>query len=426
MLEADAFEIESFLSPALIMTALAAFLLSSVHIYVSGYIKIPYKKFFTLLVAFSGIFVLMKEGGKIYIDKTNPDSSLRYYLGTRNIVPLSFFAVLQTYYVEEKKSTALLSLPSASDFPSQCAEKEKPIVVLVVGESARGDHFSLNGYPRETNPRLKTEANIINLGIARSFDIQTRKSLIGLLTNATESQRKPTVGSFISLFNKHNFMTCFFSRQNRLGRSGHLTDALVSSAQEVKYLRNHADQDMIPYVRETVDKYGQGILMLLHTTGSHFDYHKNYTPAFRRFIPDDYTPESLMENRQKVINAYDNTIVKTDDFLFRLYELLRERDAVVVYVSDHGQLLGEHDRFLHAIGGSGANYPEQKNIPFFFWYSDSFALKRPELIRNLKAAAGSGRTFTHDYVYHTLIALGGIDSAVVEPHFDLTRFGTMQ
>lgn len=426
ILEADAFEVSSFLSPLLILMALGALFCASFHIYGSRFIKISNKKFFVLLIALSGIFIGMKEGGKFYIDKTNPDSSLRYYLGTRNIVPLSFFAVMQTYYVEEKKSTALLSLPLASDFPSECNEKEKPIVILVLGESARGDHFRLNGYGRDTNPLLSNETNIINLGIARSFDIQTRKSLIGLLTNASEAYRKPTIGSFISLYNKHQFVTCFFSRQNKLGRSGHLTDALVSSSQQVKYLRNSADQDMIPYVQEVLDKYDDGILILLHTTGSHYDYHKNYTAEFRRFIPDDYTPESMMEHRQNVINAYDNTIVKTDDFLFKLYDILRERDAVVLYVSDHGQLLGEHERFLHAIGGTGITYPEQKNIPFFFWYSDSFAAKRPKMIQNLKSAAASGKTFTHDYVYHTMISLGGISSSVVETPLDLTLFGVQR
>lgn len=426
MMEANAFEIESFLSPMLILTVLASFLCAFMHIYIINYIKINNKKIFVLIFILSGMFILMKEGGKLYIDKNDPDSSLRYYLGTRNIVPLSFFSALQTYYIEEKKSTDLLKLPLASDFPSECNQKEKPIIVLVLGESARGDHFSLNGYSRETNPYLKKERNIINLGIAQSFDIQTRKSLIGMLTNATESQRKPTIGSFISLYNKHGFMTCFFSRQNRLGRSGHLTDALISSAQQVKYLQNSTDQDILPSVEKVLKEYTAGILMLLHTTGSHFDYHKNYTKDFRRFVPDEYSPEKLMDYRQNVINAYDNTIVKTDDFLYQLYERLRERDAIVVYVSDHGQLLGEHDRFLHAIGGNGINYPEQKNIPFFFWYSDSFAAKRPEVVLCLKAAATSGKTFTHDYIYHTMIALGGIDSAVVEPHLDLTRFGTIQ
>lgn len=133
----------------------------------------------------------------------------------------------------------------------------------------------------------------------------------------------------------------------------------------------------------------------------------------------------MMEHRQNVINAYDNTIVKTDDFLAKLYAQLKDYDAIVVYVSDHGQLLGEHGRFLHAIGGTGTEYPEQKNIPFFFWYSDLFAEKHGDIVAALKQASTSGKIFTHDYLYHTVIALGGIRSKAVEPQLDITGLGTL-
>ena len=174
-----------------------------------------------------------------------------------------------------------------------------------------------------------------------------------MLTNATEENRVPTMGSFIPLFNKHGFMTCFYSRQNKLGRSGHLTDALIGSSKDIRYFSSPTDQDLLKETEPLFKTYQHGLLLLLHTTGSHYDYRGNYTETFKVFAPDEYTPESMMEHRQNVINAYDNTIVKTDDFLAKLYAQLKDHDAIVVYVSDHGQLLGEHGRFLHAIGGTG-------------------------------------------------------------------------
>lgn len=224
MLEANAFEIKSFLSIPLVFTAILALVVSAAHAYLLRFVRISNKKWIAGLLLLVSAFLILKEGGKLYIDKTDPESPLRTYLGTRNIVPLSFFSVFKTYWVEEEKSQRLASLPSPADLPSECGA-DKPIVVLVLGESARGDHFSLNGYQRKTNPQLEQVSHIINLGIARSFAVQTRNSLIGMLTNATEENRVPTMGSFIPLFNKHGFMTCFYSRQNRLGRSGHLTDA---------------------------------------------------------------------------------------------------------------------------------------------------------------------------------------------------------
>ena len=424
MLEANAFEIKSFLSIPLVFTAILAIVVSAAHAYLLRFVRISNKKWIAGLLLLVSAFLILKEGGKLYIDKTDPESPLRTYLGTRNIVPLSFFSVFKTYWVEEEKSQRLASLPSPADLPSECGA-DKPIVVLVLGESARGDHFSLNGYQRKTNPQLEQVSHIINLGIARSFAVQTRNSLIGMLTNATEENRVPTMGSFIPLFNKHGFMTCFYSRQNRLGRSGHLTDALIGSSKEIRYFHSPTDQDLLKETEPLFKAYPNGLLLLLHTTGSHYDYRGNYTNTFKVFVPDEYTPESMMAHRQNVINAYDNTIVKTDDFLAKLYAQLKGYDAIVVYVSDHGQLLGEHGRFLHAIGGTGTEYPEQKNIPFFFWYSELFAEKRGDVVAALKQAATSGKTFTHDYLYHTIIALGGIRSKAVEPQLDITGMGSL-
>lgn len=424
MLEANAFEIKSFLSIPLVFTAILALVVSAAHAYLLRFVRISNKKWIAGLLLLVSAFLILKEGGKLYIDKTDPESPLRTYLGTRNIVPLSFFSVFKTYWVEEEKSQRLASLPSPADLPSECGA-DKPIVVLVLGESARGDHFSLNGYQRKTNPQLEQVSHIINLGIARSFAVQTRNSLIGMLTNATEKNRVPTMGSFIPLFNKHGFMTCFYSRQNRLGRSGHLTDALIGSSKEIRYFHSPTDQDLLKETEPLFKAYPNGLLLLLHTTGSHYDYRGNYTDTFKVFVPDEYTPESMMAHRQNVINAYDNTIVKTDDFLAKLYAQLKGYDAIVVYVSDHGQLLGEHGRFLHAIGGTGTEYPEQKNIPFFFWYSELFAKKRGDVVAALKKAATSGKTFTHDYLYHTIIALGGIRSKAVEPQLDITGMGSL-
>ncbi len=93
---------------------------------------------------------------------------------TGNIAPISLCSLLRIYRIEESKAERLASLPAAADFPSVCSD-DKLVVVFVFGESARGDHFSLNGYARETCPNLEKEINIINMCIARSFDIQTRK-----------------------------------------------------------------------------------------------------------------------------------------------------------------------------------------------------------------------------------------------------------
>ena len=87
--------------------------------------------------------------------------------------------------------------------------------------------------------------------------------------------------------------------------------------------------------------------------------------------------------------------------------------------------LKEKGVWIYGADMDGTDYPEQKNIPFFFWYSDLFAEKHGDIVAALKHASTSGKIFTHDYLYHTVIALGGIRSKAVEPQLDITGLGTL-
>ena len=182
-------------------------MVSAAHAYLLRFVRISNKKWIAGLLLLVSAFLILKEGGKLYIDKTDPESPLRTYLGTRNIVPLSFFSVFKTYWVEEEKSQRLLRCLRRRICPPNVGLTSPSLSSCWAKVPWRS--FSLNGYQRETNPQLEQVSHIINLGIARSFAVQTRNSLIGMLTNATEEDRVPTMGSFIPLFNKHGFMTCF-------------------------------------------------------------------------------------------------------------------------------------------------------------------------------------------------------------------------
>ena len=107
MLEANAFEIKSFLSIPLVVTAILAIVISIVHAYLLRFVRISNKKWIASLLLLISSFLILKEGGKLYIDETDPESPLRMYLATRNIVPLSFFSVFKTYWVEEEQSQRL-------------------------------------------------------------------------------------------------------------------------------------------------------------------------------------------------------------------------------------------------------------------------------------------------------------------------------
>ncbi|MDR2726474.1 MAG: sulfatase-like hydrolase/transferase, partial [Deltaproteobacteria bacterium] len=112
---------------------------------------------------------------------------------------------------------------------------------------------------------------------------------------------------------------------------------------------------------------------------------------------------------------YDNTVLQTDDLLGRLIDMLRDRLAVLIYASDHGESLGEGGEVMH--GGEGK--AEHWRIPFFIWHSDAYARQYPEIVAGLRDHVG--QSISHDHLYHTVIGLGGLRSAGVDPELDLTN-----
>lgn len=414
-LEANKFEITSYLSPTLFIVIVGGALLGFFQAYLSRHLRqLPFftRLFVVLLTALLSIGCY--EVSTRVLKSTGQSDTARL-ASLSKVTPVSIVKALQLYYKEEKKAEKLLALPTAQTIQSTLQFDEKPIIVFVIGESARAGNFSLNGYSRRTNPLLEKEENLINLGVAESFDTSTRRSLIGMLTNATRENRKPSLGSFVTFFNKHNYNTYFFSLQNRLGRSGHLTDALISSSKTVKYMKGQ-DPALLPVLQQVVrqDESMNGSLILLHTKGSHFSYRSNYTNEFRVFLPDQYTNEEYKENITPFINAYDNTIVKTDWMLSQAIEILRNRNAVLVYTSDHGESLGENGQMFH--GGTDA---VQKKVPFMIWLSAKYRADHPDITKALLSV--SKNIISHDNLYHTILGLGGIESPAFNSSLDLTR-----
>jgi len=176
------------------------------------------------------------------------------------------------------------------------------------------------------------------------------------------------------------------------------------------------DHSLLPKVLQALDKPSSGgKFITLITNGSHAKYSHQYGEEFRIFTPDDYTNENMLEHLEQVRNAYDNTVLQTDDLLGRLIDMLRDRLAVLIYASDHGESLGEGGEVMH--GGEGK--AEHWRIPFFIWHSDAYARQYPEIVAGLRDHVG--QSISHDHLYHTVIGLGGLRSAGVDPELDLTN-----
>ncbi|NJB66800.1 glucan phosphoethanolaminetransferase (alkaline phosphatase superfamily) [Desulfobaculum xiamenense] len=415
LLEADGFEVNSFLTWKLAVLLAFGVGLGVIHARLARVLDaLPVRRYCVLVLAVLGVTAIAYRGSWFMLQQLDRQT-VREAIAMQRIMPISIPKALRMYVHEERKIEEMLNLPSPAELTSEAVGEEKrPVVVFVIGESAQAQHFGINGYERDTTPKLAAEQNLLNFGVCQAYANTTRKALIGMLTDATLGRRKPSCGSFIHVYNKHGYGTHFFSVQNKLGRSGHLTDALVACSDDVRYMHG-TDHVLLEPLKEVLDARNGGELVLLHMRGSHFSYREDYTDEFRKFVPDDYGNENLAKYRNEVINAYDNSIVKTDDFLYSIISMLRDRNAVVVYTSDHGDSLGKRGVFLHGVTISD----EQFNVPFLVWYSNAYAAAFPESVRSLAASVGG--KVTHDNIFHTMIGLGGIRSDSVSLPLDLAH-----
>lgn len=311
-----------------------------------------------------------------------------------------------------------LPLPSARFIDSQAV-----VVVLVIGESARATNFSLYGYARPTNPLL-AEAGVTALPNTRSCATYTTESLRCMLSY---------VGSSTPLRDSHEPLPSYVQRHGvevtwRANNWGHppIKVAKFESADDIR--KQCVGNDCARLAYDEVLLYGlerqirasdaHKKLVVLHTTGSHGpQYFSKYPPEFEVFKPVCRTVEQSKCSTEELVNAYDNTILYTDYFLSRVISLLKSLDgmpAVMLYVSDHGESLGEYGLYLHGTPYSIA--PDvQKDIPFVVWASDSFAGRDGFA----KRAARSQPRYSHDFVFHSVLGALGMTSDVHNRNLDL-------
>lgn len=314
--------------------------------------------------------------------------------------------------------------PIALDAQRRPAASGKPrVVVMVVGETARAANFQLDGYPRATTPELAATPGVVNLSQLYSCGTATAVSV-----------------------------PCMFSRlgQSRFSRSRakaeeNVLDVLQRTGVAVQWRDNNSDSKGVakrmPYLNlrlstdpKFCDADGchdeillQGLdaqianssgdqLIVLHLLGSHGpSYYKRYPPVFRRFKPDCARDDVQSCAQQEIVNAYDNTVLYTDHVLGRLIGMLASyRDRVeptLIYMSDHGESLGESGLYLHGLPYAMAPQ-EQTHIPGVIWSpSHEFGCM----------SARQDAAISHDNLFHTLLGLFTVRTVEYHPQADFLQ-----
>ncbi|MFO1241684.1 MAG: sulfatase-like hydrolase/transferase [Rickettsiales bacterium] len=352
---------------------------------------------------------------------------------TYGTAPYNFFYASGEYFLNRWQVIHTTRL-DISTMPATLAnENDDLTIIFVMGESARGDHFGLNGYARQTTPLLSKEMHLISFPHVTSCEVLTRYSVPCIITRATAKDpfAASTETSFITIFKKLGFPAVWLNGQLMMSLLADV-NIMEHSRLSNEYLTDlnmRYDGDALPFVQTMLTKYPKKLFFVVHSIGSHWVYTNRYPAAFRKWTPvcKEYSTSitgSTQITQMKrcphnaLVNSYDNSILYTDDFLHKTISLVKHRNALVIYTSDHGESLGENGHFLH---GQEADrwIPEQRNVPLMFWASDIFIKKNPERYKAL--IANSRKPASHDNLFHSTLDCAGIDSSVIDKSLSLCR-----
>jgi glucan phosphoethanolaminetransferase (alkaline phosphatase superfamily) len=312
------------------------------------------------------------------------------------------------------------------------ATSEREVHIVVLGESARFDSFQLNGYDRETNPRLIKRSGMIAFSNVSAPATITLQSVPLLLTDATPASLPEAIHrpSILSVFNKAGYDVHWLSTQRKHGMwdttcSVYSDDADSSQflsgklAASLKHYSSAMDMELLPKVSEILSKAGPRVLLVLHTMGSHYQYPDRYPPSHNHFPADRVICDQALsqgivteEHKLHMTNAYDNTVRYTDELLDSLITLVDQPKtlATVTFISDHGENSAQAPMLACA---HGIPTHDVLHIPMFVWLSKDYEAARGSQTQSLRAnreASLAGGT-----LFHTLIEMADLKASVLQP-----------
>ena len=291
---------------------------------------------------------------------------------------------------------------------------KRELMIMVVGETARADRFSLNGYQRDTNPLLSKQdivsfSNVSSCGTSTGVSVPCMFSALGrknydkekalaqenaldvLAKNGVEVLWRDNNSDSKGVATRVPYEDFKTPTHNPICKGECRDIGMLSGLDE--YIQQHADKD---------------IFIVLHQMGNHGpEYYRRYPKEFERFKPACQTGELRDCTQQEIDNAYDNAILYTDYFLSEVIQFLKKYDGnhetAMLYVADHGESLGEHGVYLHAAPYLIAP-KEQTHVPAIVWVGKNFDYNLSDI------AFYEKYPLSHDDLFCTLLASYEVDT----------------
>lgn len=316
----------------------------------------------------------------------------------------------------------------ASRNPAWQTHARKSLTVLVVGESARAENFGILGYNRDTTPKLNHEAGLIAFTDVHSCGTETAVSVPCMFSNmgrkGYDASKARNEEGLLDVLKRAGLEVIW--RDNQSGCKGtcdRVTVQDVSNLKDPDLCANSEcrDEILLQGLQHFIDTLDKDTVLVLHQMGSHGpEYFKRYPKEYEHFTPVCESNALNNCSRESIVNGYDNTLVYTDHVLSTLIDLLRANqdkvDTAMLYLSDHGESLGEYNLFLH-----GTPYmlaPEQqKHVAMLAWFSDNY--QKSFSVDTHCLQLSRDKPLTQDNLFHSMLGLLEVSSQVYNPDLDM-------
>ena len=302
-------------------------------------------------------------------------------------------------------------------------EQDPPTIVFVIGESHNKHHSQIYGYGLPTSPKLSKEQNLVVYNNASTPVCHTHSAMRYIFSLKSCNIVNDTILQYVlfpAIFKKAKYKVVYFDNQYTRSEGGVL-DYSCNYFFSPKYIHNNCfdfrNENLENYDADFILRYksqfakGSKALNIIHLKGQHIKYNRRYPQSYSYFKPDDIQRKDLSKDEKVIIAEYDNATRYVDDVLSHIIEEFRKEDAVLIYLSDHGENV--YDGKGHRLGRKMPLDDEEsiiniRQIPFLVWCSDSFVLKRPEKFEAIKKAAN--KPICSDDIAYFLFDLAGIYS----------------
>lgn len=431
VLRTDSHEAGDLLTPGMFVWVVALSALPLAMIWIVRLERVPpLRAFFTRAAAVAGALVL----GVVAILPISRDitSFMRNQREARYLItPSNYLYGLAVNSLHVARDASAPRTPVGTDAKLMRVARVAPphVLVLVLGETARAQNFSLLGYERDTNPELE-KLPVTAFSNVKSCGTSTEIS----------------VPCMFSPYGRADY------DESRIRNSETLLDVLVRAGYRVRWIDNQSgckgvckgagveyekidaslapdlcrdgecyDEVLARRLEAEMPEVRENTVFVLHMMGNHGPaYFHRYPAAFRRFVPDCATAELRDCSREQVVNAYDNAIGYTDHVLARVVGVLNHAagrlDSAMLYVSDHGESLGEKGLYLHGIPYAIAP-DQQTHVPMVVWLSPT--MTRSGDVSAVCLDAKADTPLSHDNLFHSVLGLLDVSTSVYREERDL-------